>query len=348
MSRRKKLLAVVAALLLLPVAIYLYEIIRYPGEAKELAQQRKALTDLKRHPAAPVLDHAQIIGDDQALSSDAFAGREAGTPGGRKTQEYIVARFREIGLNSFTPDFRQPFTRHPRSRLHQMFFGKETIAPQDSANVIGYVRGTRLPDQYIVVSAHFDHLGTRGKSVYHGADDNASGTAALLAMAKYFATHPPEHSMIFAAFDAEEKGLQGAKYFVKNPPVPIGQIEINVNMDMLGRNIQNEIFATGTYQDPELRPIVAPLQTETSLNLLFGHDHPLPFWNLEDDWTDQSDQGAFIDADIPAIYIGVDSTKDYHRPTDTFDRIDQKFLVNAAELVARLVQRLDHAEELPD
>ena len=80
----------------------------------------------------------------------------------------------------------------------------------------------------------------------------------------------------------------------------------------------------------------------------FGHDHPLPFWNLEDDWTDQSDQGAFIDADIPAIYIGVDSTKDYHRPTDTFDRIDQKFLVNAAELVARLVQRLDHAEELPD
>ena len=84
------------------------------------------------------------------------------------------------------------------------------------------------------------------------------------------------------------------------------------------------------------------------LNLLFGHDHPLPFWNLEDDWTDQSDQGAFIDADIPAIYIGVDSTKDDHRPTDTFDRIDQKFLVNAAELVARLVQRLDHAEELPD
>jgi Zn-dependent M28 family amino/carboxypeptidase len=348
MSRRKKFFVVLLVLVLLPMLVYFYEVIRYPGEGKELAQQRKEVAALKRHPLPAVLDHAQIIADDQTLSSDAFEGREAGTPGGHKTQAYVAARFREIGLNSFTPDYRQPFTRHQRSRLHQWIFGKDSIAPNDSANVLGYLRGTRVPDEYIVVSAHFDHLGKRGKSIYHGADDNASGTAALLAIAKYFASHPPEHSMIFAAFDAEEKGLQGAKYFVKNPPAPIDQVVLNVNMDMVGRNVRNEIFATGTYQEPELRPLIAPLQSQTSLTFLFGHDYPLPFWNVEDDWTDQSDQGAFMDADIPAIYIGVDATKDYHRPTDTFDKIDQKFLVNAAELVADLVVRLDQTEELPD
>ena len=348
MSRKKKFLIVVAALVCLPLVIYVYEVLRYPGEAKELAQQRKAVAALKRTLPAPLLDHAEIIADDKALSSDAFEGREAGTAGGHKTQQYISDRFREIGLNNFTPDFRQPFTRKQRSTLHQWIFGKDTIAPNDSANVMGYVRGTRAAQEYIVVSAHFDHLGKRGKSIYHGADDNASGTAALLAIAKYFASHPPEHSMIFVAFDAEEKGLQGAKHFVANPPVPREAIAMNVNMDMVGRNIRNEIFATGTYQDQELRPLLAPLQSETQLNLLFGHDHPLPFWNQEDDWTDQSDQGAFIDAEIPAVYIGVDSTKDYHRPTDTFDKIDQKFLVNAAELVTQLVLRLDQTEELPE
>jgi Zn-dependent M28 family amino/carboxypeptidase len=282
-----------------------------------------------------------LVRDVQALSSDEFQGRESGTPGARKTQEYIAARFRALGLKGFTTDYRQVFTRRQRSRLHQIVFGKEKIAPHDAANVIGYLRGARYPDDYIVVSAHFDHLGKRGEKVYHGADDNASGTAALLAIAKYFAAHPPQHSMIFAAFDTEEKGLQGSRAFVASPPVKLDSILLDVNMDMIGRNIRNELFVTGTYQEPELRAYVTPVRSATSLMLLMGHDHPRPIWDTEDDWTDLSDQEAFMEADIPALYVGVDATKDYHQPSDTFDKIDQKFFGNAAELVTALLLEVD-------
>jgi Zn-dependent M28 family amino/carboxypeptidase len=116
---------------------------------------------------------------------------------------------------------------------------------------------------------------------------------------------------------------------------------LDVNMDMIGRNIRNEIFLTGTYQQPELRTYVLPLRATTPLTLLMGHDHPRPIWNTEDDWSFQSDQGAFMEAEIPALYVGVDSTKDYHQPTDTFDKIDQNFLGNAAELVSALLLEVD-------
>src|SRR5690606_30456084 len=96
--------------------------------------------------------------------------------------------------------------------------------PLPAANVVGMVRGTDDPDEYIVVTAHFDHLGRQGNQVYHGADDNASGTAGLIELARYFAAHPPEHSMIFAALDAEEHGLLGARHFVADPPVPLENI----------------------------------------------------------------------------------------------------------------------------
>lgn len=341
MRKRRKWLVALAAVVLLPACFVLYEIVRYPSEDAELAQQRQELSQLKRTTPLARLDHKLLVHDDQVLSSDEFEGREAGTAGARKAQEYIATRFRAIGLKAFTTDYRQVFTRRQRSLLHQILFGKERIAPSDAANVIGYVRGTRYPDDYIIVSAHFDHLGKRGDKIYHGADDNASGTAALLAIAKYFSANPPEHSMIFAAFDAEEKGLQGSRAFVASPPVKSDSILLDVNMDMIGRNIRNEIFVSGTYQEPELRAYVTPLRSMTPLMLLMGHDHPRPIWDTENDWTFQSDQGAFMEADIPALYVGVDSTKDYHKPTDTFDKIDQKFLGSAAELVTALVLEVD-------
>jgi hypothetical protein len=337
---RKRLVALVV-LVLLPVCFVLYEVVRYPGEDAELARQRHVLSQLKRNIPTTRLDHATLIHDDQVLSSNEFEGRESGTAGGRKAQEYIAVRFWALGLKSFTADYRQVFTRRQRSRLHQIVFGKETIAPNDAANVIGYVRGTRYPDDFIVVSAHFDHLGKRGGKIYHGADDNASGTAALLAIAKYFATHPPQHSMIFAAFDAEEKGLQGSRAFIAAPPVKFDSILLDVNLDMIGRNIRNEIFVTGTYQEPELRAYVMPVRSSTPLTLLMGHDHPRPIWDTENDWSFQSDQGAFMEAYIPALYIGVDSTKDYHQPSDTFDKIDQKFFGSAAELVTAVLLEVD-------
>jgi hypothetical protein len=338
LKRIGKRLAILAVIFLIA---WIYAKVRYPSEAKDLESQRAAAARLARVSQPQRLDHAAIIETDRKLSSAEFEGRGAGTEGGHKAQEYIASQFRAMRLHCFTTDCRMPFTRWQRSKLHQLIFGKDEIKPNDAANVVGYLRGRRSPDEYLVVSAHFDHMGKKGGSIYYGADDNASGVAALLAIAQYCAAHPPQHSIIFVGFDAEEKGLQGAKTFVRNPPVKKDAILLNVNMDMIGRNIGNEIFISGTYQFPELRPLVEPVRAETPLALLFGHDHPRPWWDADNDWSDSSDQGPFMAAGIPALYVGVESTKDYHKPTDTFEKIDQNFLANAAELVLDVVLRLD-------
>jgi hypothetical protein len=244
LTRIGKRLAILAAIVLIAS---IYAKVRYPSEAKDLATQRAILAGLQRGPQPQRLDHAAIIETNRKLSAAEFEGRAVGTEGGRKAQEYIASRFRAMKLHCFTTDCRMPFTRWQRSRLHQLIFGKDEIKPNDAANVMGYVRGTAAPGEYLVVSAHFDHMGKKGGTIYYGADDNASGVAALLAIAQYFAAHPPQHSIIFVAFDAEEKGLQGAKTFVRNPPVKKDAILLNVNMDMIGRNTGNEIFISGTF-----------------------------------------------------------------------------------------------------
>jgi hypothetical protein len=143
---------------------------------------------------------AQGFSGRQNLASVRSKGA-GGTPGGRKAQEYIISRFREIHLTTMgsTGDsFRRPFT---------LPGGREGV------NLAGYLKGGKSQDRYLVVTAHFDHLGIKNGKIYHGADDNASGVAGLLASASYFATHQPEHSILFVAFDAEESGLLGSKAF---------------------------------------------------------------------------------------------------------------------------------------
>src|SRR6185295_7198356 len=114
-------------------------------------------------------------------------------------------------------------------------------------NVLGQLPGTAAAfPQYILVSAHFDHIGTRNGQVFNGADDNASGTAALFALAKYYSVHPPKNSLIFAAFDAEESGLRGSQAFLKQPPVELNAIALDLNADMIGRDPDDKLFVVGT------------------------------------------------------------------------------------------------------
>ena len=193
----------------------------------------------------------------------------------------------------------------------------------------------------MVVSAHYDHLGVMNSVTYPGADDNASGIAALLAVARYLHAHPPAHTVIFAAFDAEESGLQGARAFVKTPPVPIAAIALDINFDMVSRNERNEIYAAGTFQHPQLQPIVADVLQRSAVKVRFGHDRPRTRGSDTDDWTLQSDHGIFHQAGVPFIYFGVEDHPDYHRPTDTADKIDPKFFGDVAEMLVDFVVTAD-------
>jgi Zn-dependent M28 family amino/carboxypeptidase len=259
----------------------------------------------------------------QTLSSDAYEGRATGTEGGRKARAYLEAAFETAGLQRFGDTYVHPFA-----------------GPGDGTgnNVVGYLEGTRLPDAYIVISAHYDHLGVRDGTIFNGADDNASGTAALLAFASYFAEHPPEHSILFAAFDAEEQGLRGARAFVEAPPVPREDIVFNLNMDMVSRGDAGELYVAGLYHYPAFEPYLDAAAERSGIDLRYGHDRP---GMGADDWTNSSDHAPFHQASIPFLYFGVEDHPDYHRPTDDVDRIDATFFDNAAETILDVLLELD-------
>lgn len=276
--------------------------------------------------ALPVLDSARMIADVARLSHDSMAGRAAMTPTNAKARAWLASEFRRIGLESVGSDFVHPFVAARRT-------------PGDSvrgANVLGLVRGTRRPERVIVVSAHYDHVGVREGQIYNGADDNASGTAAILAMAAYFKAHPTAQTLLFALWDAEEMGLVGARSFVRNPPIPLERITANVNLDMVSRNDKGELYAAGATPYPEMRPILEALAPVAAVTLKLGHDSG----GGHDDWTSQSDQGAFHAAKIPFVYFGVEDHPDYHKPTDDFERIQQGFYYRAVRTIAGFVERL--------
>lgn len=286
-----------------------------------------AIAQVSDVPASKLIDAKQLLRDVEILSADDMEGRLVGSPGGIKARNYLVKRFKEIGLTEIGGKTLQPFP----------YTGRDKVEMQ-GANVFGMLKGTKYPDKYFVITAHYDHLGVRNGVIYNGADDDASGTSAIMALATYFKKHPTENSLIFVAFDAEESGGVGSKKFVAEPPVARENIAMNVNIDMIGHNDKNELYASGTYHYPFLKPYVERLVKTAAVKLLFGHDRPE---QGQDDWTFQSDHGSFHRQKIPFIYFGVEDHKDYHQPTDDYSTITKTFYVHAVETVLAAVRVFD-------
>ncbi len=284
-------------------------------------------------PRGVVVDSAALLSDIGRLAHDSLRGRLSGTPEIGKARDFIAARFDRLGLGTVGAGRTQPFT----------FTRRRDSATVAATNVIGVVRGTELPERYIVVTAHYDHVGVgrpvNGDSIYNGADDNASGTAALLALAEHFSREPARHSLIFAALDAEEQGLQGARAFVADPPVPRDAMVLNVNMDMVSNSERGELYAAGAAKWPQLRAPLERTARGAPVTLLLGHDTPEP--TPRDDWTMQSDQGVFHQAGIPFVYFGVEDHPHYHRPSDEVENITPGFYVRAVQTIARAIRELD-------
>jgi len=269
-------------------------------------------------------DKELIMKDVIYLASDEMEGRNTDTPGNEKARIYLINRFKEVGLKPIKEDYESPFT----------FEG--IMKEYNGVNLIGKIPGKM--DKAIIITAHYDHVGVKKEKIYNGADDNASGVAGLLAMARYFNVNQPNHTLIFVAFDAEELGLQGAKHFVKNLPIPKEDITVNVNMDMISRSDKNEIYAAGTYHYPQFKEILNKVNESSSVKLSLGHDSP----NLgHNDWTQSSDHGPFHNAGIPFIYFGVEDHPDYHKPTDVAEKIKPEFLEGTISLILEAIKKID-------
>lgn len=289
-----------------------------------------AATAMTSAQAAKRVDAATLVADVDTLSAPAMEGRRTGTPGNQRARTFIVGRFRDLGLKPLGRDYEQPFTFEARGG-----------GAMSGTNVVGTVRGTARPDDFLLLTAHYDHLGVSNGALHPGADDNASGVAALLQAAAHVAAHPLRHTVVFIAFDGEEQGLQGAKHFVARTPIELKRVRLMINLDMVSRNDASTIFASGTAYHPELKAIVTRAAQGRALTVKFGHDRPIAEAGAEANWTQQSDQGPFHTAGVRTLYYGVEDHADYHKATDTADRIPRAFFAEVAELVVQTLIEAD-------
>ena len=276
------------------------------------------------------LDEARLVEDVRALTTPEMAGRSTGSPGGKLARAYVAKRFGEIGLTPIGKDFVHPFTFTLRN-------GKKY---DDAANVIGSIRGTADPERWLIISAHYDHVGEVDGKVHPGADDNASGVSAILAIAAHFKANPPKHSVLFVSFDSEEIALRGARAFVDQPPIPLKQIVAIFNLDMVSANIRNEIYMAGTHHRPWLKPLIEEAAGRSKVKVLYGHDQPPTISKLQD-WTISSDHGPFHTSGIPFVYFGVEDHPNYHQPTDTFANFNREFFVRVVPLFVDVATVMD-------
>ena len=299
---------------------------------------------VKKNKQVVNLDKRELINGIRTLSHDSLEGRNFASEGNQKGQLYLANSFKRYGIEPlFESGYIQSFPELLQGQARQRIFPVENPAEDFSnvpdtlvygGNVLAVIQG--ISTDVIVISAHHDHLGIQNGEIYNGADDDASGAAALPVIAHYFKDKKPKHTLIFAEFDAEEKGSYGAKYFLNNFPEDLSLIKLNVNLDMISRNDKKELYACGTSHYPHLK---APIENLISpVKLIFGHDDPA---NEAEDWTGSSDHRIFHNKGIPFVYFGVEDHEDYHTPRDDFEHIDQVFYIDAVKLIIEAIDRYD-------
>lgn len=269
--------------------------------------------------AQPPSDTAFLMREVRNLAADSMEGRRLGTLGGARARRYLVRRLQDLKLAPLGKSFEHPFDR--------------------GVNLLALIPGTSRPKRYLVLSAHYDGLGVVRGRVYNGADDNASGVAAVLALARELRRRPLSHSVIVALFDGEEAGLLGAKAFLAERPVAREAIALEVNLDMVGHSDSGELWAVGTARYPALLPALLAVRQRAPVRLRLGHDRPGV--GGERDWTSESDQAVFHAAGIPFIYFGVEDHQDYHRPSDDPDTLTPVFFGAAVQTILAALRELD-------
>ena len=287
--------------------------------------------------SAPLRPDSALIRNDIAfLASDALEGRLTGTPGNDTAAAYIARRYQSLGLTPLTTGFLQPFDALSAEEAHM---GR--TQPRHSENVVALLRGSDpvLRNEYVVIGAHFDHLGREttyaqdpqaGNVIHNGADDNASGTAAVMELARILSANPPKRSIVFANFSGEELGLLGSQWFVSHPLIPLDHVVAMINFDMVGRLKNNKLIVYGTSTARELKPLL------DSMNATLNGG-ALQVTGIGDGYG-PSDQTSFYAKDIPVLHFFTDQHEDYHRATDDVEKINaggEARVVNLALHVAR-------------
>ncbi|WP_340106704.1 M20/M25/M40 family metallo-hydrolase [Rhodohalobacter sp. 8-1] len=281
-------------------------------------------------------DSAEITVEDhiEKLTDPAYEGRLAGTAGEAAVANYIADQFLVAGLMPAGDEgtYIQQFP------LEGPMPQAMDIENYISRNVVGFIEGDGRSGQYIIIAAHYDSQGTGGiismnesdEPVIHpGADDNASGAAGLLELADYFADNPIQKNMLFIAFSGEELGLLGSRYFVDQMEISPDSIAAMINLDMIGRMTDNELTIFGTGTSNRWDEILGTVKTD-SLTITRAASG-----------AGASDHTSFYEAEIPVLHYFTGTHENYHRPSDTADKLNISGIHKVTEHVIAVVEELD-------
>ena len=252
------------------------------------------------------------------LSADVMQGREAGTEGGKRAGDYIIAKIEDLGL---TPDVQTI-----------------PVGSGEGRNISAFVPGTGGGEALILLAGHYDHLGMRDGVIRNGADDNASGAGALMAVLDRVSRRPLKHDLLVVFFDDEEGGVDGSNWFVSLKPDLLARPMVMVNLDMIGRPESGRVLVGGSRLTPGLSDIVEGVEAEGVHVVLRGD-------GIEGDvdWTRSSDHWRFHEAGKPFLFVHTGVHDDYHRATDDVDLIDTDDYGDVVVWVKGLVDGLDNA-----
>lgn len=269
----------------------------------------------------------------KVLASDTLQGRGLGTEGAERARNYIIEQFREAGIAPMFEDYLQSFS------------FRQNLAWIPAHNIVGVIEGhdNYLKHEFIVIGAHYDHLGydfrNDEKRIFPGADDNASGVAAIIELGRFFASLPEVlgRSIIIVAFDAEESGLLGSRHFVENSPVPIENIRLMFSFDMVGMYEANRGL--------HLRGMASLLQGE-ELAQKVALRHDINLRQMGDNIERRTDTAPFGDAGIPAVHVYTGQKSPYHKPEDQYDLLDYEGMVVIHNFMKDFISDLSRESEL--
>lgn len=262
------------------------------------------------------------------LSDDNMEGRQWNTDGNARARDWLIQKITDItGSAPEEHAFERTFTRRGETR------------DVSGTNLIVALQGQSDDGPVLEIMAHYDHVGVdESGDVFNGADDNASGVGALLAVLEHFQANPPEHEVRLLFLDTEEAGLSGAHAYVRDRVETRPRVALN--FDMIAQNEAGEIYASGTTHTPAIKPIVEDAAQGLPLTLLYGNDNPEDGAN---DWSMASDHGAFHAVGIPYLYFGVADHQHYHQVTDEFETLPLPVYRNVVQLTVETAERLDDA-----
>ena len=292
----------------------------------------------------------RLVSDVQELCSPEFEGRETGTKGERAAGEWLAGRMHELGLipagdslwfQHFT------YTPHPPMQMHAMpdsshQLGMALVQEIHGRNVLGALPGKT--EQIGVLAAHYDHLGLGDENslfkgeptIHYGADDNASGVALILGIAeKWMAEGAHQNELLLAGFSGEEKGLWGSNHFCKEPTIDLHHVKYMINLDMVGRLRGDTLAVYGTGTSPGWMDLLNDCN-EDGLVLVPSESGVGP-----------SDHTSFYLVDIPVLHFFTGQHPDYHRPTDTADKLNYEGMLKVGSFIGRIMRRLDAEAEWP-